>query len=97
MKSRKLTASNPAPPASVQAPAPLKTATAEETPPAQGSTREHEIACLAFSYWMERGCHGGSAEEDWLRAEAEWQTRIDTVAPAGATQNRRANRATAGG
>jgi hypothetical protein len=32
----------------------------------------HEtIAVLAFSYWMERGGQGGSAEEDWLRAERE--------------------------
>jgi DUF2934 family protein len=27
------------------------------------------IAQLAYSYWEERGCLGGSAEEDWLRAE----------------------------
>jgi Protein of unknown function (DUF2934) len=30
-----------------------------------------EIAALAFSYWRERGCQGGTAEEDWLRAERE--------------------------
>lgn len=28
-----------------------------------------EIAQLAYSYWQARGCQGGSAEEDWLRAE----------------------------
>jgi hypothetical protein len=27
------------------------------------------IANLAYSYWEARGCQGGSAEEDWLRAE----------------------------
>lgn len=27
------------------------------------------LALLAYSYWDERGCQGGSAEEDWLRAE----------------------------
>jgi hypothetical protein len=30
-----------------------------------------EIACLAYAYWEARGCQGGSAEEDWFRAEAE--------------------------
>ncbi len=29
----------------------------------------NEIAELAYSYWMERGCTHGSSEEDWLRAE----------------------------
>ena|SRR5260370_35875774 len=30
-----------------------------------------EIAALAFSYWQERGCQDGSAEDDWLLAERE--------------------------
>jgi len=30
-----------------------------------------EIARLAYSYWEARGFSGGSAEEDWCRAEAE--------------------------
>ena len=30
-----------------------------------------EIARLAYSYWEARGYHGGSPEEDWLRAEQE--------------------------
>jgi uncharacterized protein involved in copper resistance len=29
------------------------------------------IAGLAYSYWEARGYTGGSAEEDWLRAERE--------------------------
>jgi DUF2934 family protein len=29
------------------------------------------IAQLAYSYWEQRGYQGGSAEEDWLRAERE--------------------------
>jgi hypothetical protein len=29
------------------------------------------IAALAYSYWEARGYQGGSAEEDWLRAERE--------------------------
>ncbi len=43
-------------------------------------TRE-EIAALAYSYWESRGCQGGSAEEDWLRAEQELrsQTRFATA------------------
>jgi len=30
-----------------------------------------EIARLAYSYWEARGRQGGSALEDWLRAERE--------------------------
>jgi Protein of unknown function (DUF2934) len=30
-----------------------------------------KIAQLAYSYWEERGCPYGSAEEDWFRAERE--------------------------
>jgi hypothetical protein len=29
------------------------------------------VSDLAYSYWIARGCQGGSAEEDWLRAERE--------------------------
>jgi hypothetical protein len=37
---------------------------------------EHEeIARLAYSYYLERGTTGGSAEEDWLRAEREVRSR----------------------
>jgi hypothetical protein len=32
------------------------------------STQE-KIALLAYSYWEERGCTGGSPEDDWFRAE----------------------------
>ena len=32
------------------------------------------IARLAYSYWVARGFNGGSAEEDWLRAEREIRT-----------------------
>lgn len=34
-----------------------------------------EIARLAHSYWEARGCQGGSADEDWLRAEQELRAR----------------------
>jgi hypothetical protein len=49
-----------------------------ETPssnPAPRVTKEvvdrQAIARLAYSYWVARGYTGGSAEEDWLRAEGE--------------------------
>jgi hypothetical protein len=35
------------------------------------SSLQEAISRLAYSYWEARGQHGGSAEEDWLRAEAE--------------------------
>ena len=34
-----------------------------------------EVARLAYLYWEARGGQGGSAEEDWLRAEAELRSR----------------------
>ncbi len=53
----------------------------ESTPVATASTSEElqtnvtpsqeAIAAVAFSYWQERARRGGSAEEDWLRAEQE--------------------------
>jgi len=35
-----------------------------------------EIARLAYSYWEARGGHGGSAWEDWFRAERELYDRL---------------------
>jgi hypothetical protein len=37
--------------------------------PRTGGPSHEQIAALAYSYWEERGGQGGSAEEDWLRAE----------------------------
>ncbi len=34
-----------------------------------------EIATLAYSYWEARGEQGGSAWEDWFRAEEELKRR----------------------
>ncbi len=34
-----------------------------------------EVAKLAHSYWLARGCAHGHAEEDWLRAERELNGR----------------------
>jgi hypothetical protein len=39
-----------------------------------GPTRE-QIASLAHSFWEARGCQGGSAEADWMRAEQELRRR----------------------
>jgi hypothetical protein len=40
------------------------------------TTRPHdEVARIAYSYWEERGRQGGCAEEDWFRAEREWDER----------------------
>ncbi|MBZ5676227.1 MAG: DUF2934 domain-containing protein [Acidobacteriia bacterium] len=36
---------------------------------------DEEIARLAYSLWEARGGAGGSAEEDWLAAEAELRQR----------------------
>jgi Protein of unknown function (DUF2934) len=39
-----------------------------------GDSFMHEaISRRAYSYWEARGFQGGSAEEDWLRAEGEIQ------------------------
>jgi len=35
----------------------------------------HEIAALAYTYWVDRGRQGGSPEEDWLRAEQELRAK----------------------
>jgi len=41
------------------------------TAPRQPAPTHREIAELAFSYWEARGGRGGSAWEDWFRAERE--------------------------
>jgi hypothetical protein len=46
------------------------TAVSEHGVSGQGTPGEIEIARLAYSYWEARG-GGGSAEEDWYRAEQE--------------------------
>jgi len=47
------------------------TAVSEDNVSVQDVTIEAEIARLAYSLWEARGGNGGSAEEDWLRAEQE--------------------------
>jgi len=52
-----------------------------EAPPMNGHSESlhEEISRLAHSYWEERGRKGGSAEEDWFRAEAEIRSRLTIV------------------
>lgn len=39
----------------------------------QPVVRPHdEVARIAYSYWESRGRQDGSPEEDWYRAEREW-------------------------
>jgi hypothetical protein len=38
------------------------------------------VAALAYSYWVARGCEGGSPEEDWLRAERELRESLPVAA-----------------
>ena len=47
------------------------------------------IARLAYSYWEARGRQGGSAEEDWFRAEREL-----AAIPAGAAPSTEVSRST---
>jgi hypothetical protein len=42
----------------------------------EGVSIEERTALLAYSYWEARGCRGGSAEEDWFRAEKEILSQI---------------------
>ena len=42
---------------------------------AQPALDQAEVARLAHSYWLERGGQGGSAEEDWHRAEQALRAR----------------------
>lgn len=37
---------------------------------------QEAIAQIAYGYWESRGRQGGSATEDWLRAEHEFRQRL---------------------
>ena len=41
--------------------------------------QEEVIARMAYSYWESRGCQGGSALEDWVRAEHEFRHRASAT------------------
>jgi hypothetical protein len=53
----------------------IVTATAPATSTSATPVTREQIAELAYSYWENRGYHGGSPEEDWLRAERELRSR----------------------
>jgi uncharacterized protein involved in copper resistance len=50
------------------------------TAKAESTVDREAVARLAYSYWEARGFIGGSAEQDWLRAEKEIRTGQGTVA-----------------
>jgi len=54
-------------------------APAPVAPAPQPMAPQEAIAALAYSYWVERGCQGGSPEEDWVRAEHELRGAAATV------------------
>ena len=57
---------------------PILAETPAPTPVASSANCEptyDEIATLAYSYWVARGCQGGCPEEDWLLAEQELRAR----------------------
>ena len=39
-----------------------------------------EIAQLAYTFWLSRGCSGGSPEDDWFRAELELRSQTPVAA-----------------
>ncbi len=47
----------------------IEAAQASETN--QAVSKREKVALLAYAYWLQRGCQGGSPEEDWFRAERE--------------------------
>jgi hypothetical protein len=53
------------------------TAASEKIVPAEVNLAD-QIAKLAYSLWEARGRNGGSAEEDWCRAEQEILARLKT-------------------
>lgn len=40
--------------------------------------RQAAVAQIAYGYWMERGCQGGSQTDDWFRAEAAYNQLLAT-------------------
>lgn len=50
--------------------------------PASYKPTPEEIAQVAYLYWEARGYQGGSAEEDWLRAERELSGQVTMSASA---------------
>jgi hypothetical protein len=55
-----------------------KTSTIEPEPVAkpQEANAQEAIGRIAYGYWEARGCQGGSAADDWFRAEREYRQRF---------------------
>lgn len=53
---------------------------AASAPSYEPISEREEIAKLAYSFYLERGGQAGSAEEDWIRAEQEFQRRREASA-----------------
>ncbi len=70
------TISRPADATVARAPAPQDMSSEPRRKP---TAERDEIASLAYSYWESRGRQGGSAEDDWLRAERELRRRRAAV------------------
>ncbi|MBZ5591004.1 MAG: DUF2934 domain-containing protein [Acidobacteriia bacterium] len=49
----------------------MSSADSKRTAMPETTVAQEAIARLAYSYWEARGFTGGSAQEDWLRAEQE--------------------------
>ena len=47
--------------------------------PAASEPSREEIARLAYTLWTDRGCQGGSPEEDWMRAEQQLRASAVTA------------------
>ena len=54
---------------------PESTADSSEVVPSDTAPSTEDIAKLAYALWEARGGGGGSAEDDWYRAEQEIRTR----------------------
>jgi hypothetical protein len=93
MAKKRTTASETSLPSAGAAPARRRTAKRSTTetapagtvsvPAANGAASvpdRDEIARLAYSYWLARGGHGGSPEDDWFRAEQELRARRSATA-----------------
>jgi hypothetical protein len=51
----------------------------DPVPAMAGGPSRDEIAAQAYLYWEERGCQGGSPEEDWTRAERTLRARASVL------------------
>lgn len=40
---------------------------------------QQEIARMAYSFWIDRGCMGGDPVDDWLRAEREVMSKLTVL------------------